>query len=216
LIKIGIVDDQVLLAKSLGYLLEKDDHIRVIAEGSNGLEAIHICETYDLDVLLMDIEMPEMNGIDALIEIKKKHPRLRVMILTTFENPENIMDSYLAGADGYVVKDIAPEDLINAVKCVSNGLKVMHQSVHELIIQEFKVKREQRVEIKSDTFDTTFNTTELDIIRLIAKGMSNRSIAGELAFAEGTIRNKVSVILQKLECKDRTQIALFALKNQLL
>ncbi|WP_432401521.1 response regulator [Wukongibacter sp. M2B1] len=213
MIKVAIVDDQILLSKSLKYLLEQDEEIKVVDIGTDGEDVISICRTHRPDVMLLDIKMPGMNGIEGLKLIKNKYPNTKVLMLTTFEDSSNIIDSFIAGTDGYVVKDIAPEELVIAVKCIQSGLKVMHKSVNELIVKEFLMKKENRIDISTEDIKVDFSKTEIDIIKLIAKGMSNRDISRKLSFAEGTIKNKVSAILQKLDCKDRTQIALFALKN---
>ncbi len=138
MIKITIADDQILLRKSLGQILSTDQDINVIDMVSNGQEAINSCKMNKPDILLMDIEMPEMDGITALRKIKEEFTDIKVIILTTFENSENIVESFLAEADGYITKDIDCDELIATIKCVNYGLTVIHKSVKRIMVSRFK------------------------------------------------------------------------------
>ena len=137
MIRVLLADDQVLLRDSLEYILSRDDEIEVVAVASNGNEVMKILKEKPVDVVLLDIVMPEKDGIETVKDVKETYPKIKVLMLTTFENIENIMESFICGANGYVIKDIGPEELVMAVKCVMKGLNVIHESVHELMVKNF-------------------------------------------------------------------------------
>jgi DNA-binding NarL/FixJ family response regulator len=211
MIKVVIADDQILLRESIGYILDNDDEITVVGMAGNGNEAIHICEKLRPDVVLMDIEMPDLNGVYATKMLKDKNKDIKIIILTTFENPDNIMESFMSDADGYIVKNINHKDLILTIKCVYSGLTVIHESVKRIMIDRFKGV----VDFKS-RYEDTLTKKEIDIVKLIAKGNSNKEIASTLNYSEGTIKNNITKILEKLEMSDRIQIAIFAMENGLV
>lgn len=208
MINIIIADDQILLRKSLGQIISTDEDINVVDMVGTGKAAIESCNTYKPNIVLMDIEMPEMDGISALKIIKKNHPKIKVIILTTFENTDNIINSFLSEADGYIIKDVDCAELLITIKCVNYGLTVIHKSVKKVMVDRFKnlVKDKKKyVEI--------VNENEIDIIRLIVRGQSNKNIAKVLNYSEGTIKNKISRIYEKLEISDRLQLAVYAVEN---
>ncbi len=205
--KILIVDDQVLLRKSIGQLISTDDSITVVDMVGNGQAAIDACEFYKPDIVLMDIEMPIMDGISALKIIKEKYPIIKVIILTTFDNSNHIIDSFVAEADGYVVKDIDCEELIATIKCVSYGLTVIHESVKRIMIDKFKKMNSHK------SYEEILSKEEIDIVKHIVVGNSNKEIATKFNYSEGTIKNKVSKIYEKLNINDRLQLAVFAVEN---
>lgn len=208
MVKVLLVDDQMLLRESIAYLIENDDEIEIVGMGENGEEAINLCNRMKPDVVLMDIEMPKLDGVCATKQIKSDFPACKVIILTTFENPDNIMESFVNGADGYIVKNISHKDLVRAIKCVHNGLTVIHESVKKIMMDRFK----SLTEYKSQ-YQDILTKREIEIVRRIAAGMSNKEIAAELAYSHGTIKNNVSKILEKLNMSDRMQIAIFAIEN---
>lgn len=208
MIKVAIADDQRLLRESLAYILDNDEEIHVVDGASNGEEALDLCKRLSPDIILMDIEMPIMDGVSATKKIKEKYPNIKVIVLTTFENADNIMESFIVGADGYIVKNINHEDLVLTVKCVASGLCVIHQSVKEIMINRFKGLSEYK-----SKYQDKLSEKDIDIIKLIATGKSNKEIAVQLNYSEGTIKNNVSKILEKLEMADRMQIAIFAIEN---
>lgn len=208
MIKVILADDQLLLRESISYLLENDNEIEVVGMCENGQDAIELCERLQPDVILMDIEMPGMNGVSATKIIKSRFPRVKVMILTTFENPDNIMESFVNNADGYLVKNISHKDLSRAIKCVNNGLTVIHESVKKIMVTRFQGLSEYHSRYKD-----LLTSREIEIIKYIAAGLSNKEIAGKLSYSQGTIKNDVSKILDKLDMTDRMQIAVFAIEN---
>ncbi|MCT4620078.1 MAG: response regulator transcription factor [Marinisporobacter sp.] len=208
MIKIIIADDQVLLRKSLGQIISTDEEIIVADMVGSGKDAIASCEKNKPDIVLMDIEMPQMDGISALKIIKEKYPDIKVIILTTFDNAENIVESFLSEADGYIVKDIDCEELITTIKCVNYGLTVVHKSVKKIMVEKFK-----KMSNSKKTYTDLLSLEEIDMIRLIVAGKSNKEIGKAFSYTEGTIKNKVSRIYEKLKIKDRLQLAVYAVEN---
>ncbi len=210
MIRVVIVDDQTLLREALGYILDGDSQIEVIGFGGNGSEAVELCDTFVPDIVLMDIEMPGMNGIKATLKIKEKHKDIKIIMLTTFETPANIIEAFVAKVDGYIVKDINHEKLILAVKAAMSGLTVIHESVQKVLVDKFNKLNGYKV-----NYSEILTDKDVEIIKLIARGDSNKRIAEQLNYAEGTIKNNVSKILTKLNMSHRMQIAIFAMENGL-
>ncbi len=211
MIKIVIVDDQELLRKSMAQLISIDDEISVVAMAENGQQAIDVCARHQPDIVLMDIEMPQMDGLSALQQLKRRFPACKVIMLTTFDSKENIIDSFLGNADGYITKEIAPNELIATIKCVSYGLAVIHDNVRKIMVEAFKqgmAPRNNALESLSDE--------EIAIIELIVDGKSNKYIGTTLNYTEGTVKNKVSRIYDKLKLTDRIQLAVYAVENNIV
>ncbi|GAA0179544.1 response regulator transcription factor [Clostridium sediminicola] len=206
--KIIIADDQVLLRKSIGQLISSDPDITVVDMVGTGKDAIESCNKNMPDIVLMDIEMPHIDGISALKMIKEKHPNIKVIILTTFDNTDNIIESFVGEADGYVVKDIDCEELIATIKCVNYGLTVIHNSVKKIMIDRFK-----KMSSNKRVYTDILSLEEIEIIRLIVMGKSNKEIGGSFNYTEGTVKNKVSRIYEKLGISDRLQLAVYAVEN---
>ncbi len=211
MIDVIIVDDQVLLRESLTFILSNDEQINVVGSASDGCEVFEILEKTKPDIILMDIQMPNMDGVMATKKIKEEYPDIKIVMLTTFENSDNIMESFIVGADGYIVKNINHEDLILTVKCVATGLCVIHKSVKDIMIDRFK----GLANFKSK-YQDLLTQKELDIVKLIACGKSNKQIGAKLNYSEGTIKNNVSKILEKLEFSDRIEVAIFAIENGII
>lgn len=208
--RVLLVDDQELLRDSVGYILDNDPEIEVVGYASTGEEAIRICQDIQPDVVLMDIEMPVLNGVDATRKIKESCS-CKVVILTTFEEPDNVMDAFLSGADGYLLKDIKHHDLSLSIKCIGSGLTVIHDSVKQLMIERFNHLNQGRFK-----YGDLLTDQEIVIVKNIAMGRSNKEIGLALSYSEGTIKNKISKILAKLNMSDRMQIAIFAMENRIV
>lgn len=216
MIKVMVVDDQVLLKQTLLFMLGQDEEIEVFDGGKDGYEAIDNCALHRPDIVLMDLRMPKMGGLKAMKRIKELYPEIKVMVLTTFEDDQSIFKSLENGADGYIIKDIKPEELIMAVKSVQNNLYVMHMTVLEVLKDEI-IRMTHEKQKNSDTIEQfDLSPMEVKIIQQMVNGKSNKEIAVKLNFTEGTVKNKVSKLLEKLELKDRTQIAVFAIKHNLI
>lgn len=223
MIKAIIADDQVLLREMLKTLLLQDKEIEVPACASNGNEVIELCKLHRPDIILMDIRMPDMDGITALTLIKKSYPKIKLVMLTTFEDIDNITDAYLNGADGYILKDIKPDLLVMVVKCICNDLFVMCKSAHGFMMKQFEIICGDKISVPLATADEELKSkeaeldkTDLRILKLLAEGNNNKSIAERLNFSEGTVKNRISRILGLLGLKDRTQLVVYALKNNII
>lgn len=223
MIKAIIADDQILLREMLKTLLLQDKEIEVPACAGNGNEVIQLCKLHRPDVILMDIRMPDMDGIKALTVIKKNFPKVKLIMLTTFEDIDNITEAYLNGADGYILKDIKPELLVMVVKCIYNDLFVMCKSAHNFMMKQFELICGDKILITATGIDeeqlsreVELDKTDLKILKLLAEGNSNKGIAEQLNFSEGTVKNRISRILSLLGLKDRTQLVVYALKNNLI
>ncbi|GMQ57307.1 response regulator transcription factor [Vallitalea sediminicola] len=208
MINVIIADDQSLLRKSLSQILSIDEKINVIGQATNGKEAIELCKLHHPDIVLMDIEMPEMDGISALRVIKNKYKNIKIIILTTFENKENIVESFLSQADGYITKDIDPDELITTIKCVGYGLTVIHKSVKNIMVDKFRKMAEGK-----KNYTDILSIEQINMIKLIVDGKSNKELATFFSYTEGTIKNKVSRIYEKLGISDRLQLAVYAVEN---
>lgn len=208
MIRVIIADDQILLRESIAYILNSEEDIEVIAMASDGNEAIDLCMRHKPDLVIMDIEMPGMNGVNATKVIKEKLPDSKVIILTTFEDPDNIMESFVVKADGYIVKNICHSDLVLTLRCVHAGLTVIHESVKQIMVERFKGMMEYKTQ-----YEEILTDKEVDIVRHIATGKSNKEIASAMNYSEGTIKNNISRILDKLQVSDRMQVAIFAIEN---
>ena len=200
--RIVLIDDDQLVCMSLKMILEADSDITVAAVGNDGAEALPLYKEHNPDVLLMDIRMKGMNGTDALAELVKEYPDAKVLFLTTFVDDEYIVKALELGAKGYIVKQNY-ENIVPALKAVHSGQNVYGTEVMEKIPDLMK---------NGDSFDySTYDISEkeYEIITLVADGLSNKEIATNLYLSEGTVRNYLSSILEKLELRDRTQLAVF-------
>lgn len=204
--RVIVVDDDAIVAMSMQTILAADAEIEVVALGNDGADAIELYEKYLPDVLVTDIQMQRVSGLEAAEKIMSKHPDARIILLTTFLDDEYVSDALKIGARGYILKqDFA--GVVPAIKAVYSGQNVFGK--------EFVSKIPTLVAGNSDEIYASKGITdkELDIIKLVAKGLSNKEIATELYLGEGTVRNYLSTILEKLELRDRTQLAVFYLNG---
>lgn len=207
-IKILIADDDELIRESLKIILSMDEEFLVTATASNGLEAVKACLEEDIDVALLDVRMPIMNGVEALKEITSKC-NTKTLILTTFDEDEYIKDALKYGAMGYLLKNNSPEKIKNAIYTVFNGNIILQDVVINKIINPHK-----KNQIEFDK-KNKFTDREKEIIKLISEGLSNKEIALNLHISEGTVKNYISSILDKTYLDHRTQIAIYYLKGLL-
>ena len=205
--KVLIVDDDNLVAVSLKTILSSDSEIEVTGIGNDGTDAIRLYEEQQPDVLLMDIRMSGMSGLDAGSEILSKHNDARILYLTTFNDDEYIIKAISIGAKGYIIKQDF-ESIIPAVKSVYKGQSVFGNSITEKLPGIINKKKE----FDYESFGIT--SQEKEIIEEIARGLSNKEIADKLCLSEGTVRNYLSNILRKLDLRDRTNLAIFYYQNR--
>jgi NarL family two-component system response regulator LiaR len=206
-IRVLIVDDHEIVRKGIRALLATKRDIQVVAEAGDGTEAVAQVHSLHPDVVLMDLMMPKMDGIQATREITTKHPGTRILVLTSFAADEQIFPAIKAGALGYLLKDSGPQELIQAIRQVYRGEPSLEPSVARKVLTELSSPTEKPL-----TPDP-LTARELDILRLIAQGQSNKAIAEKLVIAEETVHTHVSNILSKLHLASRTQAALYALKE---
>lgn len=212
-IKVLIADDIMILRQGLRAVLEQDPQIKVVALAENGKEALEKCGVYRPDVVMMDMRMPDYDGAFGIRAIKQRFPEIRVLALTTFDDEETIEKAVDSGVDGYILKEMEDEKVISSVKSVYAGMSVFGGRVYQVMKKRMDFPG-SRQEVAAEE-DTPLTSRELDVVRLVAQGYDNREIASELCLAEGTVRNLISKILEKLGLKDRTQLAVYAVKRGL-
>lgn len=212
-IKVLIVDDHALLREGLIKILSLEDDLKIIGEAGKGEEAIELTRTLKPNVILMDINMPGVNGIEATKVIKKEFPSIGIIALTIHDDEEYIFELVRAGVSGYVLKDIQPERLVSAIRDVAQGKSVIHPNITAKLLGEFN-RLSERKNRPSSFGELTMR--EIEVLELIAQGMANKDIARVLFISEKTVKNHVTSIFRKLNVEDRTQAALYAVKNKLV
>ena len=210
-IKLLVVDDQNIVRKGIRALLEQVDDIDVIGEASNGEEAVAQAKRLNPDVILMDLMMPKMDGITAIQEIQTGQLPARIIALTSFVTEDKVFPAIKAGAMGYLLKDSEPEDLITAIRKVNRGEPSLHPTVAKMVLEELG----QPQPVKQPLTPEPLTQREVDIIRLVAQGLSNRQIADQLVIGEATVRTHVGNVLNKLHLANRVQATLYALREGL-
>lgn len=200
--KLLIVDDDPLVCRSLSLLLSQEEDVEVIGVAENGEEAIKRCQSSLPDIVLMDIQMPVMDGIECTRRMKQLWPEIRIMMLTTFQDEKNIRLALKAGAAGYLLKSSSIDNMSQQIRALHAGSTVLDGDVLRTIMEPNK-----------DVFEG-LTERETDIVELVAQGLSNKEIAEQLYLSDGTVRNMLSVILDKLEIRDRTQLAIHYWKRK--
>lgn len=208
MIKVIIADDVQILRSGLKAVLSQDSDIKVVGEASNGKEAYELCIRLRPDVVLMDMRMPDHDGGYGTRKIKENFSDIKVLVLTTFDDKETVNKAISSGADGYILKEMDNDKIINSIKAVAGGINVFCDNVFNSIKQD--------VVVQQDAKDFGLTERETEFIRLICDGCDNKEIAAKLFLAEGTVRNGISRLLEKLDLKDRTQLAVFAIKNNIV
>lgn len=203
-----LVDDDDLVRSSLGMILQTDPTIKVIADCKNGEEAVKkLSQGLLVDVILMDIRMPICDGVEATRRIMELYSKQKIIILTTFDDEEYLLKALRYGAKGYLLKNSNLDKIIESIKVVNNGNLLIHGDI--------STKLTAMLKFDSQSFLEKYNltSTEVDIIKLIAQGVTNKEIAEKLYLSEGTVKNKITQVLTKLNLRDRTQIAIFYLRG---
>jgi len=209
--RIMIVDDHEVVRLGLIALLEQNSQYQIVAQADNALEAIKKVETYKPDIVLMDIRLPGMSGIEACEQINKKYPDTKVIMLTSFAEDEMLFSAIKAGASGYVLKQINAKDLINSIESVARGEASLDPAVTQRVFQE--VRKAVREE-EASAF-AALSQQERMVLKLVSEGKTNREIAQNLFLGEGTVRNYVSSILSKLNVANRAEAAAYAVEHNL-
>ncbi|WP_438446684.1 response regulator transcription factor [Gorillibacterium sp. sgz5001074] len=218
MIRLAIVDDDPFIRESLKLILDLDPGITVAGTCQNGAEAVEFVRSHPVDLVLMDIRMPECDGVEGTRRIKSEFPQVSVLILTTFDDDEYIIEALQNGAGGYMLKNIPPDRIIEGIKTVHGGNMLIHPHIAKKLAGLLHRDSEAPAAVKPsggkslDTYGLT--QAEQQVVLKISEGMSNKEIAQELFLSEGTVKNYITEILSKLNLRDRTQIAIFYLKNQ--
>lgn len=208
-IRVFIADDHAIVRNGIAALLATEPDIEVIGDASNGGEAVLAAKELHPDVILMDLVMPEMDGIQAIQQIRTHDPDARILVMTSFATDEMVFPAIKSGALGYLLKDSSPEELVNAIHQVYRGEPSLHPQIARRMLQEISQPSTQT------RTEEPLTERELEVLKLIARGMSNQEIAEQLVISETTVRTHVSRILSKLHLASRTQAALYALKEGL-
>ncbi|AND38781.1 MULTISPECIES: response regulator transcription factor [Cytobacillus] len=207
-IKVLIADDHHVVRRGLVFFLKTQPEIEIIGEAKNGREAVEMMQTNQPDVVLMDLDMPVMNGIEATRQIKASCPEVKIMILTSFSDQDHVIPAIEAGASGYQLKDIEPDILVQAIIQLMKGENQLHPKATSHLLTHLTNKNStERQPLEELT------KRELEVLREIAKGKSNKEIASSLYITEKTVKTHVSNLLSKLELADRTQAALYAVRH---
>ncbi len=215
MIKVLLVDDQDILIQGLKLILGAEEDIEISGTANNGKKAYEACKWNKPDVVLMDIQMPEVNGVEATAMIKKDFPNIKIIVLTTFNDDQYIYDALKNGASGYLLKDTSPSEIAKAVRTVFNGGALIQSEVAVKVIEKFSQLAKDTVDKPTDPKVELLTEREIEICRLIAEGKSNQEIAEELFLSQGTVKNHITRVLIKLDLRDRTQLAVFTIKNVL-
>jgi DNA-binding NarL/FixJ family response regulator len=209
--KVIICDDQAIVRDGLELLLKLEKDISVVGLAQDGAEAVALVAKYSPDVVLMDLKMPGMNGVESTRRIRTEYPTVKVLVLTTFDDDEWVFDAIRAGASGYLLKDTPREKVVEAIRGTLAGKSFVDPSVAGKLLEQVVTKQQQ-----PETLITgRLTEREVDVLRLIGRGFSNSDIAIRLHLSEGTVRNHVSSIFSKLDIPDRTQAAIIAIRHGL-
>jgi DNA-binding NarL/FixJ family response regulator len=213
-IRVLIADDQALVRTGFRMILDAEDDMEVVAEATDGLEAVEATTKYTIDVALMDIRMPNLDGIEATRRIAEQSPGTHVLMLTTFDLNEYVYEALRAGASGFLLKDVPPEQLVNGIRVVAAGDALLAPSITRRVVEEFARRPPPREGVPPELEDLT--AREVEVLQLVARGKSNAEIAKELYLGETTVKTHVARILQKLNLRDRVQVVVFAYEKGLV
>ena len=209
-VRVLLADDQTLFRVGLARLLEADPRVEIVGEAADGAEAVRLVGSLKPDVVLMDLKMPNMDGISATREIVSKHPDVKVLILTAWDADNHVIQALKAGASGYILKDSKVEPIISSLLAVKQGERVMATAVANRVLEMLTGSTTPK------EFYDGLTSREMEILKLLAGGMANKQIAYQLMISDKTVRNHVSNMYEKLNVYDRTQAALYAVRKGLI
>ena len=214
MIKVLIADDQELIRQSLQIVLSIKEGISVIGTAENGKKVMEFLKKEKPDVILMDIRMPEMDGVQCTKAIKERYPEVKIIILTTFDDHEFVFSALKYGASGYLLKGISMDELDKAIHTVYKGGAMINPEIATKVVEQFSEMAQSNYDIMIEAQNVEDITeAEWDIIKLVGWGLSNREIADKVMLSEGTVRNYISTILSKLNLRDRTQLAIWEVQS---
>lgn len=210
MIRLLIVDDQALVREGMATLLALEDDLEIIGQASHGDEAFALAEDLKPDIILMDIRMPVCDGVMATRKIHQRHPQIKIVVLTTFDDEEFILQALQAGASGYLLKDTPSEQVAAAVRTVHQGHTLLGPTVTPKVLSHLTAPKQAN---KKVDYESLLTQREIEVLKLLGQGKSNREIAKTLHITEGTVKNHVTRILNQVGVRDRTQAALWAQQN---
>jgi DNA-binding NarL/FixJ family response regulator len=209
-VRVLIADDQTLFRVGLARLLEEDPHVQIVGQAGDGVEAVKLAAALKPDVVLMDLKMPNLDGIEATRQIASSQPDVRVLLLTTFEADNHVIQALKAGASGYILKDSKPDSIVSSLLAVMAGERVMASAVANRVLEMLTGTTTPK------EFYDGLTGREIEILKLLAGGMANKQIAYKLKISEKTVRNHVSNMYEKLNIYDRSQAVLYAVRKGLV
>ncbi|MDQ0974365.1 DNA-binding NarL/FixJ family response regulator [Neobacillus niacini] len=213
MIKLMLVDDHAVLRDGLKNILGMESDIQVVCEAVNGIEALGKVEEFMPDVILMDINIPERNGIEVTGLIKGIYPSIKILILTMYNHEEYFLSAIRQGADGYLLKDAPSDHVVDAIRAVAKGQSVIHPSMTKKFLN-FSSQKKENVAVEKK--ESLLTEREKDVLLCLVKGMNNKEIAQNLFISDKTVKIHVSNIFKKLEVKSRSQVVIYAVQNQLI
>ena len=209
-VRVLIADDQTLFRVGLARLLEEDERVKIVGQAGDGAEAVKLAGSLKPDVVLMDLKMPNLDGIEATRQIVASHPGVKVLLLTTFEADNHVIQALKAGASGYILKDSKPDSIVSSLLAVMAGERVMASAVANRVLEMLTGTTTPK------EFYDGLTGREIEILKLLAGGMANKQIAYKLKISEKTVRNHVSNMYEKLNIYDRSQAVLYAVRKGLV
>lgn len=214
MIKIMIADDQELIRESLKIVLDMNPDMKVISVAENGCEVMELLKKNQPDVILMDVRMPKLDGVQCTSLIKERYPSIKIIILTTFDDDEYIYNALKFGASGYLLKGASVVDLSNAIRIVINGGAMINPNLMTKVVKLFSEMAQSNLAVKvAENGKNNLTHTEKKVVCLVGRGFSNKEIAEKINLSEGTVRNNLSSVLSKLNLRDRTQLAIWAVQT---
>ena len=215
-IRVLIADDQALFRRGLYVVLGTEENIEVVAEAEDGEQAIAKAEEMAPDVVLMDVRMPRVNGIEAASRIRETLPSTKILMLTVSDEEDDLYEAIKAGANGYLLKEISVEEVASAIRAVVQGQSLISPSMASKLLNEFNSLARQAADRREQLPAPVLTARELEVLKLVARGMSNRDVADQLYISENTVRNHMANILEKLQLHSRTEAVMYAVRKRLL
>lgn len=212
-IRIVLADDHMILRKGLRSLLEAEKHVEIVGEGENGNDVVRLADELDPDIIVMDISMPKMNGVEATKRVKTRHPNIKVIILSRHREEEFIFQALNAGADGYLIKESAPSELISAIESVQRGDSYLSPSVSRLVVDEY-IKKAKNTELVNKFESLT--AREMEILQLLAEGISVKEISANLYISKNTVNSHRTHIMEKLDIHSTAKLIQYAIQKGLV
>ncbi|NBJ70354.1 MULTISPECIES: response regulator transcription factor [Clostridia] len=210
MIRVLLAEDQIMVRQGLKAMIETDEGIQVTGEADNGNEAVQLCDQQFFDVAILDIRMPEMDGIEAAKILRSRFPSMKILMLTTFDNQQYVMDALKTGVSGYMLKSGDTESLIRSIKSALRGGLSLEDQVAAKVMPVLLQSQEK------PHIDPSLTPRERAILKCIGEGLNNKEVAERLGLSVGTVKNQTSHILDKLELRDRTQLAIYAIRHRMV